>query len=634
MKPRLRTRIQVPVAVLTGAREPLTAVFVFAVVTATAAADGGYFPPAWGWSALGCLLVVFSLLVLGADVSLTRLEWLFIGPLLALVVWTACSAAWSLSVGRTVQDAQRTAVYASAVLALLAVARGSARAIVAGLATAATAICTYALATRLLPDLLGYDGNGPYRLDRPLGYWNGLAVLAAVGAILSCSLVLHARRRVVRIGAAASLPILVVTMYFTFSRGGWLALALGLAIYVGLDRDRVRTAASLLVLAVVPAVSVAVAAHASALVRPAEPYARAVREGHGFALALPMFAVASGFVAFAAFELRRGPHGSVLTGARARVALVVLIAIGASALLASFGRAGGVQPAASAQHASSQTLPTAFRHPVFSAASNSRFDYWRVAWRQYLSHPVLGSGAGTFELFWNRHRPAPLGSRFDHNLYLQVLAELGPVALALLAAALAAPLIAMRSTREAAVVPAAAGAFIAVITHAAVDWDWQLPAVMIAGLFAGGAVLVASRQPGPPRPLSRGARTGVLCLVLALATFAAVGWRGNHDLALASVALSKGDYHAAAAAAGAAQRWQPWASGPWLTLGLARIGLGDLPGARASFRRAVAKDRADWEPWYDLSLVSHGTERAAALRAARRLNPLNRALGSFAGAKG
>jgi hypothetical protein len=623
MKPRMRTRVQVPVAVVTRARESLTAVFVFAAVTATAGADGGYFPPSWGWSALGCLLVVFSLIVLGAEVSLTRLEWLFIGPLLALVVWTACSAAWSLSVGRTVQDAQRTAVYASAVLALLAIARGSARAIVAGLAAAATAICAYALATRLLPDLLGYAGNGPYRLDRPLGYWNGLAVLAAVGAILSSSLALRARRRVVRIGAAASLPILVVTIYFTFSRGGWLALALGLAIYAWLDRDRIRTAASLLLLAVVPALSVAVAAHASALVRPAQPYARAVREGHGFALALPMFAVASGLVAFAAFELRRAPRGSVLTGARVRVALVVLIAIGASALLASFGRAGGVQPAAaSALHASSQTLPTAFRHPVFSAASNSRFDYWRVAWRQYSSHPLLGSGAGTFELFWNRARPAPLGSRFDHNLYLQMLAELGPVALALLAAALAAPLAAMRSARDAAVVPAAAGAFIAVITHAAVDWDWQLPAVMVAGLFAGGAVLVASREAGSPRPLSRGARAGVLCLVLALATFAAIGWRGNHALSLASVALSRGDYHKAAAEAGTAQRWQPWASAPWLTLGLARIGLGDLPAARASFRRAVAKDRADWEPWYDLSLVSHGAERAAALRAATRLNPL------------
>jgi hypothetical protein len=601
-------------------------VFVFLVVTATAAAEGGYFPEAWGWSALGCLLVVFSFLVLGAPVSLMRLEWLLIGALLALVAWTACSAAWSPSVGRTVQDAQRAALYASAVLALLVVAKGSAKAIAGGLAAGATVICAYALATRLLPDLLGYDGNGPYRLDRPLGYWNGLAVVAAVGAVLSSGLALRAESRVVRIGAAASLPLLVLTIYFTFSRGGWLALALGLAISVWLERERLRTSASLLLLAVVPAVTVATAAHASALVRPGEPYVRAVREGHGLALALPMFAVASGFVAFATLELRRGPRGRTLGIARARVALVVLVGIAASSLLMSFGRAGGVQPAAaSTQRASSQALPSAFRHPVFSAASNSRLDYWRVAWSQYVDHPLVGSGAGTFELFWNRDRPAPLGSRFDHNVYLQMLAELGPAGLALLLVALAAPLAALRSARATPVVPALTGAFVAVVAHAAIDWDWQLPAVMLVGLFAGAGILVAARGgAATPAPLSRTARVALLCAVLALGAFATAGWRGNRALALASAALSRGDYRAAVGNARTAQRWQPWASAPWLTLGVARIGLGELQAARISFRRAVERDRLDWEAWYDLALVSRGAERAAALEQARRLNPMNR----------
>lgn len=623
MAPGVAKRAHAPSGIVAGARELLAAAFVFAVVTATAAAEGGYFPQAWGWSALGCLLVVFSLLVLGAQVWLTRLEWLFVGALLALVAWTASSAAWSLSVGRTVQDAERAALYASAVLALLAVVKGSARAIVGGLAAAAAAICTYALATRLLPDLLGYDGNGPYRLDRPLGYWNGLAVVAAVGAVLSSAFTLRAERRIFRMAAAASLPILVVTIYFTFSRGGWLALVLGLAINIWLDRDRLRTGASLLVLGIVPAVAVATAAHASALVRPGEPYAQAVREGHGFALALPMLAVSSGFVAFAAFELRGDQRAGMLRAARFRVALVVLVAIAASALLTSFGRAGGIDPA-STQRAPSEALPSAFRHPVFSAASNSRLDYWRVAWTQYAQHPLLGSGAGTFELFWNRDRPASVGSRFDHNLYLQMLAELGPVALALLFVALATPFAALRSARNVAVVPPAVGAFVAVIAHAAVDWDWQLPVVMIAGLFAGAAVLVAARGAASPRQLSRRARATVLCMVLALATFAAIGWRGNRALALASAHLSRGEYRAAASDAQTAEHWQPWASGPWLTLGLARIGLGEIQAARISFRRAVAKDRLDWEPWYDLALVSRGAERAAAFREARRLNPLNR----------
>ena len=157
-------------AILLEAREAVAAGFVFAIVTATGLAQGGYFPESWGWASLGCLLVAFSLLVLGAEVRLSRLEWTFIAALLALLAWTAASTAWSLSVGRTVQDAERTALYVSAALAVLLVARGSAHAIAVGVSAAATCVSGYALATRLLPDVLGYDGEGIYRLARPLGY--------------------------------------------------------------------------------------------------------------------------------------------------------------------------------------------------------------------------------------------------------------------------------------------------------------------------------------------------------------------------------------------------------------------------------------------------------------------------------
>ena len=84
---------------------------------------------------------------------------------------------------------------------------------------------------------------------------------------------------------------------------------------------------------------------------------------------------------------------------------------------------------------------------------------------------------------------------------------------------------------------------------------------------------------------------------------------------------------AAAGHADTARRWQPWASEPLLNLGLAQLGLGDDAAARASFRRAVAKDPDDWQAWSDLAAVTRGAERAAALREARRLNPLGEAEG-------
>ena len=54
--------------------------------------------------------------------------------------------------------------------------------------------------------------------------------------------------------------------------------------------------------------------------------------------------------------------------------------------------------------------------------------------------PLLGSGAGTFADWWLRERSTPISTREAHSLYLETLAELGPLGLALLLVALAAPL--------------------------------------------------------------------------------------------------------------------------------------------------------------------------------------------------
>jgi len=51
------------------------------------------------------------------------------------------------------------------------------------------------------------------------------------------------------------------------------------------------------------------------------------------------------------------------------------------------------------------------------------------------------------------------------------------------------------------------------------------------------------------------------------------------------------------------------------------VGAGDRAAAARSFRRAISKDRADWFPWYELALVSSGTERQAAILEGLRRNP-------------
>jgi O-antigen ligase len=122
----------------------------------------------------------------------------------------------------------------------------------------------------------------------------------------------------------------------------------------------------------------------------------------------------------------------------------------------------------------------------------NRPHYWKVAWREYESQPLLGTGAGTFDNYWLHYRPVPSFSREAHSLYVESLAELGPFGLALVLGALAIPLLALRRARGPLAATAAAG-YVAFLVHAGVDWDWETPAVTLTGLFCGALLLVCAR---------------------------------------------------------------------------------------------------------------------------------------------
>jgi O-antigen ligase len=134
--------------------------------------------------------------------------------------------------------------------------------------------------------------------------------------------------------------------------------------------------------------------------------------------------------------------------------------------------------------------------PTELADLGIRRHYWQVAWDAYRAEPWLGTGAGTYELSWLERRPVPDSARDAHSLYLESLSELGPVGVALLGLTLAVPLAATLAARRTWLVPALGAAYMAYLTHAAFDWDWEVPAVTLAALFAGGGALVAARPSG------------------------------------------------------------------------------------------------------------------------------------------
>ena len=120
--------------------------------------------------------------------------------------------------------------------------------------------------------------------------------------------------------------------------------------------------------------------------------------------------------------------------------------------------------------------------------------YWNVALADASDHVVLGSGAGSFDDYWLEHRPIPANVRDAHSLYLETVAELGIVGIALLLIALGAPLAAAARARENRLAATAAAAYIAFLVHAGLDWDWEMPVTTFAGLACGASLLVSPRS--------------------------------------------------------------------------------------------------------------------------------------------
>ena len=267
--------------------------------------------------------------------------------------------------------------------------------------------------------------------------------------------------------------------------------------------------------------------------------------------------------------------------------------------------------------------PATLNRRLVSLSSNGRTEYWRVAWREIADRPVLGGGAGSYERYWLRDRRTAYDTRNAHSLYLETLAELGPVGLAFLVVALTLPLAAMMRIRGELATAAAAAAYAAFLAHAALDWDWQIPAVTLAALSCGGALLVCARRDNPGALVSGRALSAALAALLPLAAFAIVVQVGNSALARSSSAASRQQPVRAERLARTARDWTPWSSQPWQSLGEAQLAAGDLGDAQDSLRHAIRLDRTDWSAWYDLAEASSGVGRVRALAEAARLNPLS-----------
>ena len=584
------------------------------------AANGGYYPTSWGWSASALAWGAVVVAALSGRTRPSRYELAFLGGLAGFTAWLVVSMAWTETQTGTPLEIERTLVYVAAALAALAVVRREdVRVLLGGVCAGTTAVCAYGLATRVFPDRFVTDTSVvEQRLASPVGYWNGLGLVAAMGVLLALAFAARAESRLARAGAGVAVPVLLGTLYFTFSRGSWGALGVAVVVMLATDRRRLQLALTALPLAALGAVVVWEGSRRTALTHTNATLAAATHQGHRLAEIVLVAAVLGGLAALAAqaCERRWSLPERVYRVAPWVTAVAVVVALAAG--FAKEGSPWSLARRAYHSWTSNLSSSTNLNTRLFSFSNHGRITSWKVALHAFRSHPIGGIGPGGFVYYWNAHRPVAAIVQDAHSLYVETLAETGIVGLVLLVAALVAPLLAFRRARGEPLAAAALAAYVAYLLAAAVDWDWELSGVTLAALLCGAAVLAAGR-----RPAETSGRYRLLPLVLGttVALAALYGLLGNLALSRTTSAFASGDLQTAAARVRTAARWSPWSAEPKRLLGEAELDLGRLPEARSALRSAISKDPLDEQLWLDLAQASTGQARAAALAQAHRLNP-------------
>jgi len=206
---------------------------------------------------------------------------------------------------------------------------------------------------------------------------------------------------------------------------------------------------------------------------------------------------------------------------------------------------------------------------------------------------------------------------------------LGPPGLALLALMLAVPLAAVRRARSSPLGPVVFAAYLAFLLHAAVDWDWEMPAITLTALGAGLALMALARRSPESKPIRPRLRWTGLGLTVALVAFVLIGLLGNEAVSASSKSNRSDHLSRAQSQARRAMHFAPWSSAPWRRLGEAQLNAGQVGASQASFRKAISKDPRDWTLWFELATASRGAAREQALAQASRLNPLSPEIGDF-----
>lgn len=584
----------------------------------------------------------------GARFPRSRVALGALGLLVGFAVWCGFTVLWSVAPDQTWIEFNRALGYALVAALALGVGATHLRArefIADGFLAVSLVVAVYALGQKLFPGLhvegifdLNQTGAIP-RLQEPIGYWNGLALFAVLGAPLGLRLAVDSKRTPrSRLLAAGAVELLLLTVGLTLSRGGLVALAVAIVVLLTGAPERLRSLGWVVLtgLATLPALVYALAA--PALTTPGIPLS--TREGAGAILAVILLASLAG-LAFAGRGLIRAEGRLVLSSSSAarvrRAGLVTLAILLTGGLLAAgltHAWSGFTSPGAPSNLSPNRLLRT----------DSYRWLWWREAAHAFAARPLGGWGAGSFGVLHLLYRQNTLPVQQPHSVPLQFLSETGLVGgvlglggLSLLLIASARSARRSQTGRGTAMALLAAGS--AYLVHSLYDWDWNIPAVTLPallslGVLAGAQLTTPGRAGSVPalrEPLGFGGRvlalavtTLGLCFFVASAVSPSLASSDARAALLDASSSAGADLGAAQSQARRASSLDPLSDEGPLAEASVALHQGELARARYYVEEATGRDPSDGLAWGELAeLDLFLGDPAGARQAARRVISLD-----------
>jgi O-antigen ligase/polysaccharide polymerase Wzy-like membrane protein len=475
--------------------------------------SGGYFDE----PRLVATIVVWALVLAAAVTAPQPLpeSWpgrVALGGLALITAWTGVSLAWAPLSEPASDNLVRLLLYSGALVAAAALLRDrlALGAVEPALALGALVVIGYGLAGRLLPGVIELTQSAKAfgRLEQPITYWNAEGALAAIGLVLCARLAgTESRPARMRSVAAAAAALLGAGVYLSYSRGAIAAAIAGLIVLLAAAPSWSQLRAAGVVLAA--------AALAAALCEPFPAVTSlagdmASRKSEG-AIALALLAAVALAAAFAQAWIGRAERRGDMTAGRLAFAgrlpavAAVTVVIGLAGLVATgLAEQGGAEEQSGRQGASRLT-----------SFDSARYEYWRVALDALAGNPLRGIGSGGFRVEWLRERPTRDSVLEVHSLPLEMATELGlPGLIGFLMLLSGVGVAAARAlSRAPTLAPGACAGATVWFLHAAIDWDWQIPAVTLPALVMGGALIAlgdGADQPPEPSGFRRSAASAAL----------------------------------------------------------------------------------------------------------------------------